>query len=82
MPRSAHYFANLRAEEARRNQAAFGGRRSRSAASSLYPYLSTNSRDVAASLTRPQGSLAQRMYPTLPSSSQTRIRRRTYGDEY
>jgi hypothetical protein len=80
MPRSA-YFANLRAEEGRRNAAAFG-RRSRSAASSLYPYLSTNSRDVAASLTRPQGSVAQRMYPTLPSSSQTRIRRRIYGDEY
>jgi hypothetical protein len=49
------------------------GKRSRSAASSLFPYLSTNSRAVAASLTRPQGSVAQRMYPHLPSSSAARM---------
>ena len=61
------YFANLRLEEGRRNLAAFGGRKSRSAASSMYPYLQTNSRAVAASLTRPQGSIASRIYPHLPA---------------
>jgi hypothetical protein len=49
------------------------GKRSRSAASSLFPYLSTNSRTVAASLTRPQGSVASRMYPHLPSSASARM---------
>jgi hypothetical protein len=87
------YFANLRLEEGRRNLAAFGGRKSRSAASSMYPYLQTNSRAVAASLTRPQGSIASRIYPHLPSSAAARMQkpkpkprgslaRRIYGDEY
>jgi hypothetical protein len=95
MPRSPQYFASLRADEAKRNQAAFGGRRSRSAASNIYPHLNTNSAATSRAFNPrgPQGSVASRMYPHLPSSAAARMQqpkpkprvsraRRIYGDEF
>jgi hypothetical protein len=91
LQRAAQYFTNLRAEETRRNHAAFG-RRSRSAASNMYPYLNTTSPSVRAAMNpRAQGSAASRMYPHLPSQSASRVQqpkprvrmthaRRIYGD--
>jgi len=94
MPRSPQYFASLRADEAKRNQAAFGGRRSRSAASNIYPHLNTNSPATAREFNpTPRGNAAARIYPHLPSSAasrmqQTKPKRRVsraraiFGDEY
>jgi hypothetical protein len=66
------YFANMRDEEGRRNLAAWG-HRARSAASTIYPHLSTNSRAVAnlrpkaAKPARPKSnprvSVARRLWP-------------------
>jgi hypothetical protein len=53
---TAKYFANLRDQERSKNLAAWG-HRARSAASTIYPHLSTNSRAVAN--LRPQGKAAK-----------------------
>jgi hypothetical protein len=84
------HLADLWAEQGRRNQAAFGGRRSRSAASNIFPHLNTNSPATARAM-RPQGSVASRVYPHLPSTAAARMQRpkpkpratrarRIYGD--
>jgi hypothetical protein len=92
--RNPQYFAQLREEESKRNAAAFGGRRSRSAASNMYPHLNTNSPATAKAMNpRPQSSTAARIYPHLAQQSVARMpapkpkprvsrARRIYGDEY
>jgi hypothetical protein len=66
------------------------GKRSRSAASNLYPHLNLT-HPPATIGPRPQGSAASRMYPHLPQSAAARMsqpkprvrqrtRRRLYGD--
>jgi hypothetical protein len=88
----AQYFDNLRAEEGRRNAAAFGGRKSRSVASNIFPHLNTNSPSTAKAFNpHPRSSIAARLYPHLPSSASARVQqpkpkprasraRRIYGD--
>jgi hypothetical protein len=90
--RSPQWFASLRADEAKRNQAAFGGRKSRSVASNIFPHLNTNSPATLRAMNpHPQSSTAARMYPHLPSSSAARVQqpkpkprtsraKRIYGD--
>jgi hypothetical protein len=89
--RTDQYFANLRAEEAKRNQAAFGGRRSRSVASLIYPHLNSNNPATMRAMNpTPRGNAAARLYPNLPSSAAARMQpkpkprgtraRRIYGD--
>jgi hypothetical protein len=48
------------------------GKRSRSAASNLYPHLNLTHEPRAAN-PRPQGSAASRVYPHLPSASAARM---------
>jgi hypothetical protein len=64
------FFAKLRAEEARRNAAAFTRR---AAGSNLYPHLNSNPINRAPS-PRPQGSASARaLYPNLPQSAAARV---------
>jgi hypothetical protein len=86
------YFASLRAEEFKKNQAAFGGRKSRSVASNIFPHLNTNSPATMRAMNpRPMSDVATRLYPHLPSASAARMQqpkpkprvsraRRIYGD--
>jgi hypothetical protein len=67
--RTAKFFDDIRAEEARRNAAMFGRR---SAGSNVYPHLNSTPLGRAAN-PRPQGSASARLYPHLPQQSAARM---------
>jgi hypothetical protein len=57
-----------------RNHYANYGRQSRSAAGAIFPHLDRNPSTLRQANPRPQGSVASRMYPNLPSSAAARMK--------